>query len=281
MDWPKVDVTGRVVVITGAARGMGLAYTRAFLAEGARVAALDRSWQGIDLVELESLGTGIFLDADVTSDSQLDAAYEATIAAFGTVDALVNNAAIIPRVLYPPVGDIKILDTSDADWQKTFDVNIFGALKVIRRFVRPMLEKRSGSIINVSSPRSWVALAPESREQPYMASKAALTNLSFYLADELKENNVAVNIVFPTGTRSTGWEEMAVQKRALGLPLGTPMEPDFIVPLVLFLAHIDGSYGLTGEAISTVKWNREHGFGTIESWTGLPSTAALAVPAAR
>jgi NAD(P)-dependent dehydrogenase (short-subunit alcohol dehydrogenase family) len=279
MDWPKVDVTGRVVVITGAARGMGIAYTRAFLAEGAHVVALDRSWEGIDLVELASLGKGIFLEADVTSDSQLDAAFDATLAAFGTVDALVNNAAIIPRVLYPPVGDMKILDTTDADWHKTFDVNLFGALKVIRRFVQPMLEKRSGSIINVSSPRSWVALAPESREQPYMASKAALTNLSFYLADELKDSNVAVNVVFPTGTRSTGWEEMAVQKRVLGLPLGTPMEPDFIVPLVLFLAQIDGSYGLTGEAISTVKWNREHGFGTVESWTGLPSTAGFAVPA--
>jgi NAD(P)-dependent dehydrogenase (short-subunit alcohol dehydrogenase family) len=281
MDWPKADVTGRVVVITGAARGMGIAATQAFLAEGAHVVALDRSWEGIDLTALQRLGNGIFLDTDITSDSALDAAYDATLAAFGTVHAVINNAAIIPRVLYPPMGDAKILDTSDADWQKTFDVNLFGALKVIRRFVRPMLEQRRGSIVNVSSPRSWVALAPESREQPYMASKAALTNLSFYLADELKESNVAVNIVFPTGTKSTGWEEMAAQKRARGLPIGTPMEPDFIVPLLLFLAQIDGSYGLTGEAISTVKWNREHGFGTIEAWTGLGATATSAVPAAR
>jgi NAD(P)-dependent dehydrogenase (short-subunit alcohol dehydrogenase family) len=273
MEWPKIDVADRVVVITGAARGMGIEYTREFLAGGARVAALDVSWKGGDTHELKRLGNGLFLTADVTSDSQLDAAYDATLAAFGTVDALVNNAALLPRALYPPLGHARILETSDADWQKTFDINIFGALKVIRRFVRPMLERRSGSIINVSSPRSWVDLAPDSREQPYMASKAALTNLSFYLADELKESNIAVNIVFPTGTRSTGWQAMADERRARGLPVGTPMEADFIVPLVVFLSQIDGAYGLTGAALSAVQWNKEHGFGTIENWNKTRSPA--------
>jgi NAD(P)-dependent dehydrogenase (short-subunit alcohol dehydrogenase family) len=77
---------------------MGIAYTRAFLAQGGHVVALDRSWERIDLVELGSVGKGVFLEADVTSDSQLDAAFDATLAAFGTVDALVNNTAIERRL---------------------------------------------------------------------------------------------------------------------------------------------------------------------------------------
>lgn len=266
MQWPQVNVAGRVVVITGGARGIGAACTRAFLEGGARVAALDLSWQGVDKGAFERLGEGVFLDADVTSDDQLDAAYDATLRAFGTVDVLVNNAAILPRFMYPPLGTTTILETTDADWQKAFGVNTFGALKVIRRFVRPMREKRAGSIINVSSPRSWQDMAPDSGEQPYMASKAALTNLSFYLAHELKDANVAVNVAFPTGARTTDYEMMANARRERGIKAGTPMEPEFIVPLIMFLAQLDASYGLTGAAISAVRWNLEHGFGTVEHW---------------
>ena len=266
MEWPKVDVAGRVVVITGAARGMGVACAREFLAEGARVVGLDKSWEGVDVAALQRLGDGLFVTADVTSGSQLDAAYEETLRAYGTVDVLVNNAAILPRFMYPPDGRATVLQTSDADWQRMFDVNTFGAVKVIRRFVRPMLEKRSGSIINVSSPRSWVRIDADSREQPYMASKAALTNLSFYLADELKESNVAVNVVFPTGARTTDYAMLEEARKAQGLTAGVPMEPEFIVPLVLFLAQYDASYGLTGAAISAVEWNLQHGFGTVQHW---------------
>ncbi len=266
MEWPKVDVAGRVVVITGAARGMGMACTREFLVEGAKVVGLDKSWEGVDTADLQHRGQGLFLTADVTSDSQLDAAYDETMRAFGTVDVLLNNAAILPRFMYPPDGRATVLETTDADWQQMFDVNTFGALKVIRRFVRPMLEKRSGSIINVSSPRSWVRIDADSREQPYMASKAALTNMSFYLADELKPSNIAVNVVFPTGARTTAYEMLANARKARGLPVGNPMEPQFIVPLVLFLAQHDASYGLTGAAISAVEWNLQHGFGTVQYW---------------
>ncbi|MDG4856548.1 SDR family oxidoreductase, partial [Mesorhizobium sp. WSM4982] len=92
-------------------------------------------------------------------------------------------------------------ETKDSDWQKSFNVNVFGALRVIRRFIRPMLEKKRGSIINTVSSGvimlaqdgGYVGLRPGSREMPYMSSKAALVTLSFYLADEVKENNVAVN----------------------------------------------------------------------------------------
>ena len=194
-----------VVVITGAGRGMGAEYTHAFLQEGARVAALERSWQGEEAFreELDANELALTLNCDVSDDQQLDDAYAAVIERFGTVDVLINNAAFRTRdQQHEGALGITILETVDADWERAFATNVIGAVKTIRRFVRPMIEKRWGSIINVSTTGSipshelW---RPWSREQPYMATKAALTNLSHYLADEIREHNVAVNVVFPPG----------------------------------------------------------------------------------
>jgi NAD(P)-dependent dehydrogenase (short-subunit alcohol dehydrogenase family) len=202
------DLKDRVVVITGGARGMGRAYTHAFLSAGAKVVATDRSWEGADKPgdELTAGGENILIaDMDVTDDTQMDRTYQDTLDRFGTVDVLINNAALRSRDLFPPAGRAKTLQTKDSDFEKSFAVNIFGALKVIRRFIQPMIEKHRGSIINTvssgvlnhSQGGGYVALRPNSMEMPYMASKAALATLSFYLADEVKDDNVAVNIIIP------------------------------------------------------------------------------------
>jgi NAD(P)-dependent dehydrogenase (short-subunit alcohol dehydrogenase family) len=140
----SADFLNRVVVISSAARGMGRAYADAFLERGARVVGLDRSWD-------DGLPGGMSLTCDVTSESTLATAFEQTIARFGTVDVLVNNAAMRQRDLYPPHGAAAVRGTYDEHWQRMFDVNVFGVLKVIRQFVQPMLDKRRGSIVNVSS----------------------------------------------------------------------------------------------------------------------------------
>lgn len=190
----------RVVVITGAARGIGAAYTKAFLANGAKVVATDRSWSGAEAfkAELAAHGKNILVaDMDVTDDAQIDRTYQAALAQFGTVDVLINNAALRQRELFPPTGRITTLETKDSDWERSFAVNVFGPLKVIRRFIKPMIEKRRGSIINTvssgilnhSQGGSYTALRPNSREMPYQSGKAALATMSFYLADEVKEHN--------------------------------------------------------------------------------------------
>ena len=211
-----------VVVITGAGRGMGAEYTQAFLQAGARVAALERSWDGEEAFreELDANELALTLNCDVSDDQQLDDAYAAVIDRFGTVDVLINNAAFRTRdQQHEGALGITILETIDADWERAFATNVIGAVKTIRRFVRPMIEKRWGSIINVSTTGSipshelW---RPWSREQPYMATKAALTNLSHYLADEIREHNVAVNIVFPPGARTTGYDERSAERGRQG-----------------------------------------------------------------
>jgi 1,1a-dihydroxy-1-hydro-9-fluorenone dehydrogenase len=266
---------GRVAVITGGARGMGAAYVRGFLDEGAKVIAADRSWTGVEGFkrELEGLGA-LCVDMDVTDDAQMDRAYEATLERFGTADVLVNNAAMRSRDLFPPCGRRLTLDTSDEDFLRLYSVNVFGALKVIRRFVRPMIEQRRGSIVNVVSSGSlfhshgggYQALRPESVEQPYMSSKAALANLSFYLAAELREQNVAVNIVVPGHTRTTGFDEQNQARLVAGQRPGPqPMVPEHVVSVVLFLAAQDAQ-GVTGRMFDALQWNLEHGLGGHDRW---------------
>src|SRR5258706_11844250 len=94
----------RIVVITGAARGMGEAYARAFAKAGAKLVATDRSWKGAEAFAQE-LGKDVFmLDMDVTDGAQIDRAFEQVMQRFGTVDVLINNAAMRQRDLFPPSG---------------------------------------------------------------------------------------------------------------------------------------------------------------------------------
>ncbi len=256
------------MVVTGGARGMGLEEVRGFLAEGCRVVAVDRSWAGADAFhrELDAQGRALALTADITDDAQVEGACRAALERFGTVDVLINNAALRQRDLVPPSGRTTVLDTTTSNWEKMFAVNVFGTLKVIRAFIRPMVEKRRGSIINISTSGSYLKLRPEGREQPYMASKAALTNLTFYLAAEVREHNIAVNTVFPGHTRTTGFEEQNAARRALGAPpRPEPVRADSVVPIVKYLAQQDAS-GVTGQALDAMEWNVEHGLGGHDRW---------------
>ncbi|MDQ3809158.1 MAG: SDR family oxidoreductase [Chloroflexota bacterium] len=258
---------GRVVVITGAARGMGQAYAAAFTARGASVVGLDRAW--------DELPTGVLaLTCDLTRSTDVAQACQATLDRFGRVDVLIANAALRQRDLYPPHGASAVLETTDEDWRRMFEVNVLGVLGVIRQFVRPMLEQRRGSIITISSGGSvaqaaetgaWVGRNPAFRNQPYEASKAALTSMSFSLAAELQPSNVAVNVVFPAGTRTTGSDEMVAGRDQLGIRVAPLLRPEHVVPVVLYLAAQDGA-GVTGQAIDAVQWNAQNGFGAADRW---------------
>jgi NAD(P)-dependent dehydrogenase (short-subunit alcohol dehydrogenase family) len=273
----NVDLHDRVAVVTGGARGMGRAYVGGFLAQGAKVVATDRSWDGADdfKAELKKHEDKVLtVEMDVTDEAHMDSAYEAALKKFGTVDILVNNAAMRQRDLFPPTGKTTALGTKDSDWEKSFGVNVFGVLKVIRRFIQPMIEKRRGSIINVVSSGilhhshggAYMALRPNSREMPYMSSKAALATLSFYLADEVKDKNVAVNIIIPGHTRTTGFDEQNRARMVQGAKGGRqPVVPEHVVPLACYLASQDAS-GITGRMFDAMLWNMEHGLGGEAQW---------------
>ncbi len=264
------------MVVTGAARGIGRASTRGFLASGAMVVATDKSWQGADEFrhELESTDKAIALDMDVTDKDQIDQVYQAALKRFGAFDVVLNNAGLLQMFLYPPTGKSTTLGTSDEDWVKMFDVNVLGPLRVVRKFVSPMIEKKKGSIINIvssgilnfSRAGGYTALRPNSREMPYMASKAALATMSFYLADEIREHNVAVNTIIPGHTRGAWFDETIRARVAAGYAPGRrPVTPEHLVPLMMFLASQDGK-GVTGKMYDAMEWNLDHGQGGYDVW---------------
>jgi NAD(P)-dependent dehydrogenase (short-subunit alcohol dehydrogenase family) len=271
------DVAGRVAVVTGGARGIGKVIADALLAAGARVAAADKTWAGADAFRetLEASGNGAALEMDITADDQLDAAYASTLERFGTVDVLVNAAALVSETLFPPLGRVKTLATTDDDWQKMFGVNVFGTVKVIRRFIRPMIEKKSGSIINILSSGilpvtgggGYYGLRPWSAEMPYQATKAALMALSFYLGEEVRADGVAVNAFMPGHTRASWFDATARGYLDQGAAsyATRPGIPEHLVPISLFLAGQTGA-SVTGRLYFVPDWNYDHGFGNFAAW---------------
>jgi NAD(P)-dependent dehydrogenase (short-subunit alcohol dehydrogenase family) len=269
-------VSGRVIVITGGARGIGRVVAEGLLSAGARVVAADKTWSAADdfRAALEASGNGLALEMDVTNEAQLDAGYAAVIERFGTVDVLVNNAALVSETLFAPKGHVKTLDTKDSDWETMFGVNVFGTVKTIRRFVRPMLEKGSGSIINVvssgvlpvSSGGGYYGLRPWTTEMPYQASKGALMALTFYLGQEVREEGVAVNAIMPGHTRASWFDATARAYQEAGTAyFNRPAIAEHILPIMLFLAGQDGN-GVAGRLYSVPEWNYDHGYGNYAAW---------------
>ncbi len=290
----------KVAVITGSARGMGRAYVKDFLDEGAKVVAIDLSWEPTGFSgdrddaffrQLQSRpDDAITVTCDIGDPEQVEAAYEAAMAKFGTADILINNAGVRQRDLFPPTGRITTLETKRADWERMFGVTVFGAMDLTKLFIHPMIEKSRGSIVTTISSgalhhshgSAYMALRPNSREVPYQPAKAAILCAMFYLADEVREHNVAVNVVVPGHTRTTGFDEQNAFRRASGAAEAsqprrgpTALLPEHMVPLVKFLAQQDAASGVTGRCFDTVTWNMEHGLGGVEAWADPDAEAGV------
>jgi NAD(P)-dependent dehydrogenase (short-subunit alcohol dehydrogenase family) len=279
-----MPVSGLVVLITGAARGMGREYVRAFLKEGAKVIATDGLWtptgvSGDDFdfrQEIEANPDVLIEKMDITIDSHIKRVYESAMDRFGTVDVIVNNAGLRARDLYPPLGNRPIIETELGDWWRMFDTHVFGTFRVIKTFVQPMIAQKRGSIVNVCSGGGGGA----SLEGPYQPAKAAETMMTLFLANELKQYNIAANVLLPGFTRTTGTDEQTAARQAIfernnpGKPyLVRRLRPESAVPLALHLAEQDAS-GITGETFSVPAWNQENELGGFETWGYGPDVEA-------
>jgi len=269
----------KVVVVTGAARGMGRAFVDGFLEAGAKVVGLDLSWRPSGASNddddgwtsgMASRGDVLTLTCDITHEDEVKQAYEAAIARFGTVHALCNNAGMLQRHLFPPGGPVSILDdTTNNDFRKMYEVSVFGTLLVTRYFVQPMRKQKSGSIFSVASngvllrseDGAYSLFRPTSREQPYMSSKAALTNVMCFLGEELREENIAVNILLPLHTRSTGFDEWEkAYFNTGGRQPQTPYHPNHLQPIGCFLADQNVASGNTAKVWNASVWLPEQGY---------------------
>ena len=222
----------RVVLVTGGARGIGLACAQRFAAQGDRVAVTYNSSPPPD---------GLFgVSCDVTSGESVDAAFAAVEAELGPVEVLVSNAGITQDGL--------LLRMSESSFTSVIDTNLTAAYRVSKRAAQGMLRARAGRIIYVSSV---VALLGSAGQANYAASKAGLVGLARSLARELGSRSITVNVVAP-GPVVTDMTAALGEKRLAELtdavPLGRMASADEIAGVVAFLASPEAGY-ITGAVI--------------------------------
>ena len=231
-----MDLTGKVAIVTGGARGIGKAISLELGAAGAKVVVnFNRSAEAAEAVAAE-IG-GIAVQSDVSTDAGCDRLLEAA-EALGGVDILVNNAGI--------TRDGLMVRMSDEDWTTVLQTNLSGPFRLTRAASEHMMRQRSGSIVNITSVSGIRGNAGQAN---YAASKAAMAAMSGSLAKELGRRGVRVNCVAP-GFIDTDMVEAMNPKVVDGVKALIPMrrlgDPTEVAKVVRFLASDDASY-VTGQ----------------------------------
>jgi NAD(P)-dependent dehydrogenase (short-subunit alcohol dehydrogenase family) len=242
----QIDLADRVAIITGGSRGLGRAVALALADAGARVVVASRKQEGVDAVAKEIQeqgGRALAVAAHVGDESALAALVEQTMAEFGRVDVLVNNAGTNPH--FGP-----LLTASVAQWDKIMEVNLRGAFLLCQKVVPVMREQGGGKIINMSS---IAGVQPQSGMGVYSVSKAGLIMLTQALAQELGPFNIQVNALAP-GVIKTRFSRVLWQTPAIAetlskhVPSGHLGEVEDVVGAVLFLASPLADY-VTGTVL--------------------------------
>jgi 3-oxoacyl-[acyl-carrier protein] reductase len=226
------EATGRVVLITGGSRGIGLATARRFAALGDRVAITYNSSPPPD---------GFFaVKCDVTSTADVDAAFTAVEQHFGPVEVLVSNAGMTK--------DMLILRMSETDFSDVVDANLTAAYRVAKRAAQGMLKARRGRMIFVSSVVGMLGSAGQAN---YSASKAGLIGLARSIARELGSRSITANVVAPGPVATdmlAALSEDRVASLTQAVPLGRLASPEEVAGTIAFLASTDAAY-ITGAVI--------------------------------
>jgi NAD(P)-dependent dehydrogenase (short-subunit alcohol dehydrogenase family) len=246
MNSSNMPLKDKVAIITGAGRGIGKSIATTFAAAGAAVVVVD-----IDAAEIEKAVAEVKLitsrvlgiKTDVTKKGEVDEMAAKVLQTFGTIDILVNNAAIeyyVPMMLMREEG-----------WDKTFDVNVKGYFLCAQAASKTMIKNNRGIIINFASMGGFLA---DKYSGAYCATKAAIMHFSRALAVELASHHIRVNCIAPgivrTRMAAGALKDDDTKKRFESvIPLGRFAEPEEMASVALFLASDASSY-ITGSTIT-------------------------------
>jgi dehydrogenase/reductase SDR family protein 4 len=241
------DLTGKVAVVTGGSRGIGEAIAMALAEFGAKVVLSSRKIEGLNAVKdkIEAAGgEAMCIPAHMGKIDSLQSIIDGTLEAYGQLDILVNNAATNP--IFGPIMDA----ADEGAWDKIMDVNVKGVFFLTKAAAKVMLEKKKGSIINVSSE---AAVKPTPFLGIYSVSKAALDMVTKSFALELGGQGIRVNGIAPglvkTHFSQALWSnDMIKQTAESKIPRGSMGQPEEIAGLAVFLAS-DASNFITGQTI--------------------------------
>ena len=241
-------LSGKVAVITGAKSGIGLATAFRFAAEGAKVVVADVRDAQQEVREMTERGTeALFVQVDVSSEPQVKALVEKTVAAYGRLDVLVNNAGIELAK--------KITDTTEAEWDRLMNVNLKGVFLCSKAAIPAMQRNGGGVIVNVASE---LGLVGGSEIAAYCASKGGVVQLTKAMAIDHAGDGIRVNCVAPgpistplleaiIDTSSDPEEERrCIVEKTLMKRLGQPEE---VANVILLLASDESSY-MTGSVVA-------------------------------
>lgn len=245
-----MDLTGKVTIVTGGARGIGYACAERFARDGARVVIADRDEaEGARAAQTlrERGGEVMFVACDVAERLDVHNLVAATLEAHERIDVLINNAAIVHAADF--------LDLTEEDFDRVLRVNLKGAFLAGQAVAREMkrqfeAEERPGAIINMSSVNAVVAL-PE--QVPYSIAKGGIAQLTRVMAVALARHGIRVNAIGPGSIatdmlRAVNADEAARNRLLSRTPMGRFGEPHEIAAIAAFLASDEASY-VTGETI--------------------------------
>ena len=258
-----MDLTGRTAIITGGASGIGHGICRELAERGADIVVADLNTQGAEVVaaEVAEIGRQSMVAAlDVTDPSSIDALTETALAHFGKIDILVNNAGVGGAMGWDEHQQARV-----EDWDYTYQVNLRGVALTADAVAVPMIEQRSGKIINIASIAGRQGSPTITH---YNASKAGVISLTQGLALRLAPYNINVNAICPGLLWTPLWERLAARNRngdqqleglterevferrvAASVPLGREQTPEDIGKLAAFLASEDAR-NITGQSIN-------------------------------
>jgi NAD(P)-dependent dehydrogenase (short-subunit alcohol dehydrogenase family) len=246
----KCDLTGKVSLVTGAARGIGQAIADRLAANGSQVVYTDVDADEVQKSAARFPGTAA-LRMDVTRSDEIHRVIEQVVATLGHLDILVNNAGVNTLAHRVPIDQFP-----REEWDRLLAVDLTGVYEVSRAAARVMRVQGSGRIINIAS---IVGLVPLRLQCAFVAAKAGVVNLTRAMALELGPHGILVNGIAPGSTLTEGTRQLfygdggkfrdSVQRMLDHVPLGRPANVDEIAVAALFLADPENSY-MTGHVLT-------------------------------